>query len=90
MSLLSQSKSEAINLLKNSVLEDHECIYKKNIVLNFSLLKAAFFLLFCFSIYKMVDSMDIYTSLNINIGAVMKNPEMLKFVPDHIKTKKMC
>ena len=32
--------------------------------------------------------MDIYKSLNITIGAVMKNPEMLKFVPDHLKTKK--
>ena len=30
----------------------------------------------------MVDSMDIYMSLNINIGTVMKNPEMLKLVPD--------
>ena len=38
----------------------------------------------------MVDSMDIYRSLNISIGTVMKNPEMLKFVPDHLKTKKMC
>ena len=37
----------------------------------------------------MVDSMDIYKSLNINIGTVIKNPEMLKFVPDHLKTKKM-
>ena len=37
----------------------------------------------------MVDSMDIYKSLNINIGT-MKNPEILKFVPDHLKTKKMC
>ena len=45
------------------------------------------FLLFLFSIYKMVHSMDIYKSLNINIGTVMKNPEMLKFVPDHLKTK---
>ena len=35
----------------------------------------------------MVYSMDSYTSLNINIGTVMKNPEMLKFVPDHLKTK---
>ena len=26
----------------------------------------------------------------INIRTVMKNPEMLKFVPDHLKTKKMC
>ena len=30
----------------------------------------------------MVDSMDIYMSLNINIGTVMKNPEMLKLVPN--------
>ena len=34
--------------------------------------------------------MDICTSLNISIGTVMKNPEMLKFVTDHFKTKKMC
>ena len=27
--------------------------------------------------------MDTY----INIGAVMRNPEMLKFVPDHLQTK---
>ena len=31
----------------------------------------------------MVDSMDIYKSLNINIVTVLKNLEMLKFVPDH-------
>ena len=37
----------------------------------------------------MVDSMNIYKSLKINIGTVMKNPKMLKFNPDHIKTKKM-
>ena len=41
-------------------------------------------------VYKMVDSMDIYKSLNINIGTLMKNPEMLKFIPDHLKTEKMC
>ena len=34
--------------------------------------------------------MDIYKSLNINIGTVMKNSEMLKFVPDYLKTNKMC
>ena len=34
--------------------------------------------------------MDVYKSLNISIGTVMKNPEMLKFIPDHFKTKKMC
>ena len=37
----------------------------------------------------MVDSMETYKSLNINIGTVMKNPEMIKFVPDHLKTKKI-
>ena len=36
----------------------------------------------------MVDSIDIFKSLNINIGTVIKNPEILKFVPDHLKTKK--
>ena len=36
----------------------------------------------------MVDSMDICKSLNISIGTVTKNPEMLKNVPDHFKTKK--
>ena len=34
--------------------------------------------------------MDIYKSLSISIGTVMKNPEMLKFVRDYLKTKKMC
>ena len=43
-----------------------------------------------FSIYKTVDSIDIYKSLHIIIGVEIKNPEMLKFVPDHLKTKKMC
>ena len=38
----------------------------------------------------MVDSMDVYKSLNINIGTVMKNPEMLKFVPHNLKIKNMC
>ena len=41
----------------------------------------------------MVDSeysTSIYKSLKISIGAIMKNPEMLKFVSDHLKIKKMC
>ena len=66
------------------------CIYK-NIVLNVNVFKAFFFFFFyffCFVIYKMVDSMDINKSLNISIGGVMKNVEMLKFVPNHLKTKK--
>ena len=29
-------------------------------------------------------------SLNISIGTVMKNQEMLKFVSDHFKTNKIC
>ena len=37
----------------------------------------------------MVDSMGISKSLNINIETVMKNPEILKFVPDQLKTKIM-
>ena len=35
----------------------------------------------------MVDIMCFHKFLNIIIGTVMKNPEMLKFVPDHLKTK---
>ena len=40
----------------------------------------------------MVDSeysVDICKSVKINIRTVMENPEMLKFVHDHLKTKKM-
>ena len=33
-----------------------------------------FYFIFLFSIYKMVDIIDIYKSLNISIGTVMKNP----------------
>ena len=80
------TKSEAINLLKNSVLEDRGYIYK-NIVLNFSLFKTTCFYFF-FSIYKMVEVMDIYKSLDTSIGTVIKSLEMLKFAPDHLKTKK--
>ena len=34
--------------------------------------------------------MDIYKSVKISIGTVMKNPKKLKFVPDHLKTGKTC
>ena len=34
--------------------------------------------------------MDIFKSLNISIGIVMRNPEIWKFVPDYFKFKKMC
>ena len=33
---------------------------------------------------------SIYKSFNINIGTVVRNPEMLKFVPDYLKTIKIC
>ena len=38
----------------------------------------------------MVDSMDIYKSLNISIGTVIRIPKISIFVPNHLKTKKMC
>ena len=38
----------------------------------------------------MVDIMDVFKSLNISIGTIIKNPEIIKFLPDHVKTKKMC
>ena len=37
----------------------------------------------------MIDSMGIDKFLNISIGTVMKIPEMLKFLPDYLKTNKM-
>ena len=36
------------------------------------------------------NSPDNYKTLKISIGVIIKNPEMLKFVPDDLKTKKMC
>ena len=81
--IIHNSKSEGINLSKNSALEDIE-----NIVLIFSLFGTIFFYFFCFIIYKMVDSecsMGIYKSVKISIGAVMRNPDMLRFVSDHLK-----
>ena len=64
-------------------------IYKKIIALIFQSFKDSLFLLFLFSMYKMVDTMDIYKSLNTGIKTVMKNPEIIRFVSDHINTKKM-
>ena len=34
----------------------------------------------------MVDS----ETLNISIGTIIRNPEMLRLVPNHLKTKKIC
>ena len=36
------------------------------------------------------DSTEDYKFPKINIGAIMRKPEMLKFVPDLRKTRKMC
>ena len=35
-------------------------------------------------------SSDKYKTLEISIGAIIKYLEMLRFVPDHLKTKIMC
>ena len=34
-------------------------------------------------------SLDNLKTLKISVGAVVKNPEMLRFVPDHLKSKKV-
>ena len=66
-------------------------IYEKY-CLKFQSTQGIFFTLpFRFAIYGMVDSennMDIYISVKISIGTVIRNPGMLKFTPDHLKTKK--
>ena len=31
-----------------------------------------------------------YKALKISIVTIINNPEMLRFVPDHFKIKKMC
>ena len=62
-------------------------IYIK-ILPSFSVYRKHFFY-FLYSIYKIVSIMDIYKSLNISTGTVMKNPEMLKLVRDHFKMKEI-
>ena len=40
----------------------------------------------------MVDSgysPDSYNTVKINISVILTNPEMLKFIPDHLKVKKI-
>ena len=58
------------------------------LLFKFSVCSRDIFKLFWFSIYKMFDSKcraDDYKCSKISIGPVMKNPEMLKFVFDHLK-----
>ena len=41
----------------------------------------------------MVDSeyiVDTYEYVKTSIGTVIRNPEIIKFVPDHLKIEKMC
>ena len=35
-------------------------------------------------------NMDLYKSVKISIGVVMKNLETLRFAPDYLEVKKMC
>ena len=45
--------------------------------------QSSFILLLLSRINKIFDSINIYKSFNINTETVMKNPEMLKFIPNH-------
>ena len=54
-------------------------------------MKIAFF--FTFSLYNMVDSENSpenYKCSKISIGVIIKHPEMLRYVFNYPKTKKMC
>ena len=57
------SKSEAINLSENSVLEDGGYIYKKNMVLIFSLFKTDFFFNFFCLLY--IKWLILWTSISL-------------------------
>ena len=101
--LLSLLKMLIIVVLLITLANTKQLIYKKILYLKivgiyekyclkFQSTQGSFFTLpFRFAIYGMVDSeynMDIYISVKISIGTVIRNPEMLKFTPDHLKTKK--
>ena len=47
------------------------------------------FYFFSFSLDKMVESKN-NPKKHKNIGTIIKKTEMLQFVPDHLKSKKMC
>ena len=86
-----------MTLIRHSYLTQKIVGMYKKILSQFSVYSEQLFLFLfvclfvcLFSIYKIGDSMDTCKSLNINIGAAMKNLEMLKFIPDHLKTKNMC
>ena len=70
-------------VIQISFLSNH-----RNIILIFALVKTGFFCL-C-KIADNENSPDNYKALKIGIGAMIKNLEILRFIPDHFKTKKMC
>ena len=77
--------------LKHLLCEKIQFLKIEGICKNYCLrFQSGFFTYFLVSIYKMVDSMDVYKYLNISYGTVVKNPEKLEHVPDPLKTKNMC
>ena len=72
--------------------------YSKHLFLSsykffFSLVRVAFSYFFSNYLHIMADSeyrTGNYKSLKISIGTTIKDPEILRFVPDHRKTKRMC
>ena len=65
-------------------------IYKK-LYLKFQSIEGNFGFPFFVLLYmKWLITWTYISILNIGIGTVLRNPKMLKFVPVHLKTKKMC
>ena len=63
----------------------------KNITLSFGLIRTAFFFTLVYMKWLIANiSPDNHKSSKLSIGAIMKNPEMLEFIPDQLKTKEIC
>ena len=62
----------------------------KNFVLIFSLIKAVFsyFLVLVYLEWFVANIVQKTNKSKTSIGAIIKNTEMLRLVPDHLKTKK--
>ena len=52
----------------------------------FALVIITFYYFLSFIVYKIVES----KTLKVSIRTIINNPEMLWFVPDHLKTEKTC
>ena len=62
----------------------------KNVILTFALFRIA---VSFYSLHEMINSEnspDNYKTLKVELGTIIKNPEILKFVLDHLNTKKVC